>query len=172
MSEYKIGTGIYDITGPSYDGVMMGFAEEGQKTRGIHFRQYARSFVVLHKQSQKRVAIVDTDLLSCTIAVKREVVRKLQATRGLRPNIFTTDNVLIAGNHTHAAPGGYFEYELYNLTIGGFDERYFKTIVDGIVKSIKRASKNLVDGDIFISKGILPNCGEIAPCPRILITRA
>lgn len=163
MTEYKIGTGIYDITGPAYDGGMMGFAEEGQKTRGIHLRQYARAFVIFHKQSQKRVAIVVTDLWSGTIAVKREVVRQLEATAGL--NTYTSDNVLITATHTHAAPGGYSEYELYNLTIGGFDERNFKSIVDGIVESIKRANKNLVDGNILMKKGLLPNCGKNRSLP-------
>ncbi|UCG24406.1 MAG: neutral/alkaline non-lysosomal ceramidase N-terminal domain-containing protein, partial [Chloroflexota bacterium] len=160
MSEYKIGTGIYDITGPVYDGVMMGFAEENQKSRGIHLRQYARAFVILHKPTKKRVAIVVADIWSATIAVKREVIRRLQDTRGLDPDVFTAENVMITGNHTHAAPGGYSEYELYNLTIGGFDERCFESHVDGIVQSIKRANSHLVEGDILMAKGILSNCGK------------
>ena len=160
MSEYKIGAGIYDVTGPAYDGVMMGFAEEGQKTRGIHLRQYARTYVVLHKASQKRVAFVVADIWSGTIAVKREVVRRLQNERGIAKGAFTLENLMITGQHSHAGPGGYSEYELYNLTIGGFDKRCFDSLVEGIVGSIKRANRNLVDGDILLAKGILPNCGK------------
>ena len=160
MSEYKIGTGIYDITGPVYDGVMMGFAEENQKSRGIHLRQYARSFVILHKPTKKRVVIVVADIWSATIALKREVIRQLQEAKGIDSDAYTTDNVMITGNHTHAAPGGYSEFELYNLTIGGFDKRCFGSHVDGIVQSIKRANSHLVEGDIFMAKGLLSNCGK------------
>jgi neutral ceramidase len=160
MSECRIGAGIADMTGPVYDGVMMGYAEEGQKSRGIHLRQYARAFVILHKGSGKRVAMVVIDAWSATIALKREVVRRLQSERGIAHDLFSTDNVLISGQHTHAGPGGFSEYELYNMTIGGFDERCFESHAAGVVEAIKRANRHLVDGDILVAKGILANCGK------------
>jgi neutral ceramidase len=165
MSDYKIGAGIADMTGPVYDGVMMGFAEENQKTRGIHLRQYARAFVILHKATGKRVAIVVIDTWSSTIALNREVVQRLQHEPGVPKGVFTTENVMITGQHTHAGPGGFSEYELYNLTIGGFDKRCYEAHAAGVVESIKRANRNLVDGDILTAKGIVTNCGKNRSLP-------
>ena len=45
-SVYLVGSGIYDITGPAGEIVMMGFAVSEQKTAGIHMRLRSRAFVI------------------------------------------------------------------------------------------------------------------------------
>ncbi len=53
--EYKIGAGIYDVTGPAADLGMMGMASIDQKTEGIQSRLFARTFIVLFKLQHKLI---------------------------------------------------------------------------------------------------------------------
>ena len=64
---------------------------------------------------------------------------KLQAKYGDRAT--PSENVLLTATHTHAGPGGYSHYALYNLTILGFQPQTFDAIVDGIVESIVQAAR-------------------------------
>lgn len=45
-SEYLIGMGSYDITGPAADVNMMGYANMEQVASSIHFRLRARTFIL------------------------------------------------------------------------------------------------------------------------------
>ena len=157
-SNYLIGSGIYDVTGPAAELGMMGMASIDQKTDGIQSRLFARSFVICDQDSNKRVVILSADIWSCTQAVKMEVVKRLQRIYG--NNLYSVDNVLLSGTHTHSGPGGYSHYALFNLTILGFDKQNFECIVNGMVQSIKRAHENLAPGKIFISHGNIEDCGR------------
>jgi neutral ceramidase len=65
--------------------------------------------------------------------------------------------VIISATHTHAGPGGYSHYVLYNAISLGFDSQNFEVIVSGIYQSIARAQDNLVEGTISIARGDLGN---------------
>ncbi len=155
--DFLIGNGIYDITGPSADAGVLGTAHIEQKTEGIHFRLYARAFIIKKQSTGFFSVIVVADLWSCTQAVKTEVVRRLNNEFGR--NLFRTDNIMISGTHTHSGPGGYSHYALYNLSLMGFDKQNFEVIVNGIVQAVKRAYSNLTPGKIFINKGEIEACG-------------
>jgi neutral ceramidase len=152
-SEFRIGSGIYDITGPAAGLGMMGYAQLAQKTGGIHFRLWSRAFVVESACNGKRVVFVNTDLLAIFQAVKLEVTKRLQ--KKYPDGRYNEANVILSAIHNHAGPGGYSHYKLYNLTIGGFDQQNFETIVDGICQSIIRADANLSSGTIRIAQGDL-----------------
>ena len=132
-SNYLIGTGIHDITGPAAEVGMMGYSMPYQKTEGIHMRLRSRSFVVASKDRSKCVAIVSADLGQLFHAVKQEAIKKLQADTNLRDEndnpVFHHSNVLISVTHTHSGPGGYSNYALYNLSMVGFDEDNFGFIL-------------------------------------------
>jgi neutral ceramidase len=157
-SDYLIGTGIYDVTGPAAELGMMGMASIEQKTEGIHSRLFARAFIVCDQGSDKRVVILSADIWSCTQAVKMEVVKRLRSIYG--NDLYTIENVLLSGTHTHSGPGGYSHYALYNLSILGFDKQNFECIVDGMFQAIKRAHENLAPGKIFINSGNIEDCGN------------
>ncbi len=157
-NDYLIGTGIYDVTGPAAELGMMGMASIEQKTEGIHSRLFARAFIVCDQSSNKRVVILSADIWSCTQAVKMEVVKRLKSIYG--NDLYTIDNVLLSGTHTHSGPGGYSHYGLFNLSILGFDKQNFECIVNGMVQAIKRAHENLAPGKIFINSGNVEDCGN------------
>ena len=156
--DYLIGTGIYDVTGPAAELGMMGMASIEQKTEGIQSRLFARVFIVCDQTSNKRIVILSADIWSCTQAVKMEVVKRLKSIYG--NDLYSIENVLLSGTHTHSGPGGYSHYALYNLSILGFNKQNFECIVNGMVQAIKKAHDNLAPGKIFINNGEVEDCGD------------
>lgn len=161
-SDYRIGVAKVDITDRRPDLGMAGFAYKQQKTSGdVSLPLFARAFVIAENSAapdRKRIAIVVADIWTCTQAVKTAVVEELNR-RYQGPPRYTTETVMIAGTHTHAAPGGYSEYFLYNLSVGGFDQDVFDKIVSGIVTAITQADVTSAPGRIFVNAGELADCG-------------
>lgn len=151
---YRIGVGMSDITGEAAEVGMMGYASLTQKTAGIHQRLRARAFIVQDAETQKSAVIVITDTGLVTQAVHQAVLKKLASRYG---TAYNEQNVLISATHTHAGPGGYSHYVLYNITILGFQQRTFNAIVDGIVEAIDQAHSSRAPGDILLSQGELTN---------------
>lgn len=133
QDQYNIGVGIADITGPTADVGLFGYGQLDQIASGLHFRLYARSFVV--DDGSNRVVIVVCDLGGMGELVKLEVSKKAKSAFGGRYN---EENILLTATHTHSAPGGYYQYVLYNLASGtGFVKENFNTIVSGIIQVSK-----------------------------------
>jgi neutral ceramidase len=153
-STYRLGTGIYDITGPTAEVGMMGYAMLNQQGTGLHYRLRARAFVI--GDATKRFVFVSTDSCMIFSGVRQKVLEKLKVIYG--PTLYTYDNVLLSGEHTHSGPGGYSFYLLYDITTFGFSKENFDTIVNGIVKAVQQATTNFEN-----NKGarILINSGEL-----------
>ncbi|GAM24678.1 hypothetical protein SAMD00019534_078530, partial [Acytostelium subglobosum LB1] len=149
---YQIGTGIYDITGPAAETGMMGYAMPGQVTEGLHFRLRARAFVFVDTNGN-RAAYVSTD--SCMIfqAVKIKVVQMLEEHFG--EGVYSHENVLLSGTHTHSGPGGYSMYALYGITTLGFYKDHFESICSGITQAIIRAHNSVQPGKILAEQSKL-----------------
>jgi len=155
-SDFYIGSGIYDITGPAAELGMMGYSMPDQKTEGISMRLRSRAFVVADPGSGKRVVFVNADTGIIAQGVKQRVVELLQNTYG---SLYLAKNVLLTANHTHSAPGGYSHYAMYDLSMLGYDETNFNCVASGIYQSIVRAHNNLTPGSILINTGELNDCG-------------
>lgn len=154
--DFLIGTGIYDITGPAAQLGMMGYSMPEQKTAGIHMRLRSRSFAVADPSGGKRVVFVSAEAGILPQGIKQEVINKLQERYG---DLYNDGNVAISATHTHAGPGAYSHYALYNLSMLGYDDKHFSHVADGIFQSIVRAHDNLQRGHIKISKGELHDAG-------------
>ncbi|KAJ1390321.1 hypothetical protein SESBI_37536 [Sesbania bispinosa] len=154
-SDYLVGLGSYDITGPAADVNMMGYANMGQIASGLHFRLRARAFIVAEPKGN-RVVFVNLDACMASQLVTIKVIERLKARYG---DLYTEKNVAISGTHTHAGPGGYLQYVVYIVTSLGFVRQSFDIIVDGIEKSIIEAHENLRPGSIFLNKGELLDAG-------------
>ena len=77
-SDYLVGLGSYDITGPAADVNMMGYANTGQIASGIHFRLRARAFIVAEPNGN-RVVFVNLDACMASQIVKIKVIERLKA---------------------------------------------------------------------------------------------
>lgn len=106
----------------------MGYAQLSQKGEGIHLRQFSRAFIIEDEQ-ENRVAFVSFDAGMVGNAVKRAVIKKLKERYGA---MYTTENVIVSGTHTHSAPGGFLTHLLYDLSTLGFVSETFNAYVDGI----------------------------------------
>jgi neutral ceramidase len=147
---YEVGVGIADVTGPSAEIGMMGYANPSQSARGIHTRLFSRAFIV--KEGENRVVFVSADIAMIDQATKFEVVRILEQKFGDKYN---SKNVLLSGTHTHSGIAGYIQYAMYGITSLGFNQANFRSIVDGIVQSIERADASMQRGRIFLNRGEL-----------------
>lgn len=140
MSEYRIGAGIYDITGSAAEAGMFGYAKPGQLTSGIHMRLRSRAFVFHDIAHDTYCALVSADIGQVTESIMQAVVGKLETL-----NVFCIENVMVSAVHTHCAPGGLSHYPIYNMhpPLKGFDQEYHACVANGIATSIKRAYVNL-----------------------------
>lgn len=154
-SNYLIGLGSYDITGPAADVNMMGYANAEQIASGVHFRLRARTFIVAEPKGN-RVVFVNLDACMASQLVTIKVLERLKARYG---DLYTEKNVAISGIHTHAGPGGYLQYVVYIVTSLGFVRQSFDALVDGIEQSIIQAHGNLRPGSIFVNKGEILDAG-------------
>ncbi|XP_037950142.1 neutral ceramidase [Teleopsis dalmanni] len=148
VEAYRVGVGRADVTGPPVEIHFMGYANLKQVGRGLHLRQFARSFVV-EDDNQRRVVFCTVDAGMMGYAVKREVIKRLQQRYG---PIYNDENVVISGTHTHSGVGGFLMHLLYDISILGFVPQTFEALAQGIYLSIKRANDNLTPGKIFLSK--------------------
>jgi neutral ceramidase len=67
--------------------------------------------------------------------------------------LYTDENVVISGIHTHSGPGGYLQYVTYAITSLGFVRQSFDALVDGIERSIVQAQNNLRRGNLYLNEG-------------------
>eukprot|EP01114_Cavostelium_apophysatum_P007011 TRINITY_DN1866_c0_g1_i1.p1 TRINITY_DN1866_c0_g1~~TRINITY_DN1866_c0_g1_i1.p1 ORF type:complete len:766 (-),score=167.78 TRINITY_DN1866_c0_g1_i1:1192-3147(-) len=131
----------------------MGYAQEGQTGAGISFRLRARAFIFADPVTQNRIVFVSADSCMIFTGVKSGVVQKLQILYG---GLYTDDNVMLSGIHTHSGPAGYSHYIIYNLMSWGFQEGNYDTIVNGIVQAIQQAHEKLsTGGSIYMNSGEL-----------------
>ena len=123
-----------------------------QRAHGIHFRLRARAFVVIDYLGN-RMVFGSVDLCMIMQSVKLTVVQRLQELYG---DLYTNDNVVLSGIHTHAGPGGYSWYALYDVTTLGFSQQNFEATVNGIVQAIVMAhNKVSAGGKIYMIQGEL-----------------
>jgi neutral ceramidase len=105
---YKIGTGISDITGPSVQVMLMGYALLGQNGEGILQRLWSRAYIIVDEETDSRIVFVNTDTQSMGDIIKKRVVDALQDKYG--PHLYTVENVMISSTHSHSGMGGYLQY--------------------------------------------------------------
>nr|XP_049696642.1 neutral ceramidase [Helicoverpa armigera] len=144
---YRVGVGIADMTGPCVDITFMGYAEVGQSGRGLHLRQFARSFIFV--KGDTRIVLVTAEVQAVGIAVRRQVVKNLQDLYG---DMYSLRNVILTGTHTHSGPGGHMVDFILDISILGFSQETYNAYVDGITRSIVRAHNNIVPARLFFGQ--------------------
>jgi neutral ceramidase len=148
-SNYLIGSGAADITGPLVDVPFTGYAQPTHIANGIHTRLNARAFILGELDTDRRLVFVTTELLDVSQEVRLSVVDNLKAEHG---DLYTLDNVVISATHTHSSPGGYRHD-------GAYREAYFEAVVAGITRAIEDAHTDLQPGRILLGEAEVPNAG-------------
>uniref|UniRef100_A0A182PKG1 Neutral ceramidase n=1 Tax=Anopheles epiroticus TaxID=199890 RepID=A0A182PKG1_9DIPT len=145
---YRLGVGRADCTGPPVEIGFMGYGEFSQRGQGIHLRQYARAFI-FEDEREARVVFVSADAGMMGHAVKRDVLKLLQARYG---DLYRFENVVLSGSHSHSVPSGFLMSYLYDIASLGFVPQNFDALVEGITLAIVRAHEGMRDGRLFLSE--------------------
>jgi neutral ceramidase len=149
-TQYLLGVGKADITGPVVEINMMGYADPKQVGSGLRQRLYSRAFIVgdMRKTNDRFVYLV-LDTQSGDTAVRYGILEGLK-NLGLNYNMYGQHNVAVTGTHSHAGPGGWLNYLLPQITSKGFAHQSYQAIVEGAVLSIQRAHRSLQPGYLSI----------------------
>ncbi|XP_027548664.1 putative neutral ceramidase C [Neopelma chrysocephalum] len=153
-TNYLLGVGRADCTGPVAQVPLMGYANPEQVAGGLLTRLYSRAFIVADPEDSRRVVFVSADIGMMSQRVRLEVLERLKSKYG---DLYRQDNVILSGTHTHSGPGGYFQYTLFWITSKGLIRPSLNSIVNGIVKSIDIAHENMKRGRLFINRGTVEN---------------
>ena len=153
---YLVGAGAADITGEPGEVGFMGYGETSQKGSGVHTRQYARAFIAVDRASGQRNLIVVLDALTGWQSLRDELVKRIRAEYGSE---YSESNIMITATHTHATPGGITHQSLYNITTLGFHQDTFNAQVEGTMKAVRQATKDLAPGNLTVSTSKLTGVG-------------
>ncbi|XP_028942303.1 neutral ceramidase, partial [Antrostomus carolinensis] len=153
-TNYLLGVGRADCTGPVAEIPLMGYANLDQVGGGLLTHLYSRAFIVAEPDDSRRVVFVSADIGMVSQRLRLEVLKKLKSKYG---ELYRQDNVILSGTHTHSGPGGYFQYTLFLITSKGLIRPSLNAIVNGIVKSIDIAHQNMKRGRVFINRGTVEN---------------
>lgn len=149
-SQYLLGVGKADITGPVVEINLMGYANASQVGKGLRQRLYSRSFIIGDVENpEDRFVYMVLDTQSGDTAIRHGILQGLAAL-GEEYAVYGQQNVAVTGTHSHSGPGAWLNYLLPQITAKGFNKPSYQAIVDGGVESIKRAHANLAPGHLSI----------------------
>jgi len=163
---WLVGCGSADMTGEPWGAAMMGYGMRFQRTTGLHLRQISRAFVIGDPATGRRLVLVVADIGMFFANVRAAVLARLD------PAVLAPQDVVLTATHTHAGPGGFAGYRMYNTTNKGLRQHTFSAIVDGVVASIEQALADAAPGQLVLSRGLLPDAsvnrspGAFARNPR------
>ncbi len=157
---YLAGTGKGDITAFVKGAGLLGYGIYYNTMESIETLLSARAFVFVDDVAKTKICFVNCELCFITIAIKKGVLKTL--TRKYPEFGYDEDNLMLTAQHTHAGPGGYSYYGLYNLSVPGFVMEIYTKIVDGIVASIVEAEKNIKPAGLSWSTGVFANTVDVA----------
>ena len=143
---WLVGVGSADITGEPWGAGMMGYGMRFQRTAGIHLRQRSRAFAFQEPASGGRLVLVVADIGMFFANVREAVLARLD----VRP-----EELLLTATHTHAGPGGFSGYKMYNTTNKGLRPHTLAAVVNGVVASVEQALADLAPGRLVLSQGEL-----------------
>jgi neutral ceramidase len=101
----------------------------------------------------KRAVFVNLDACMASQAVTFSVIRRLQMKYG--PHLYSEQNVVLSGTHTHSGPAGYLQYLVYDITGLGFVPQTFNALVDGIERAITQAHESMQPAQLSYAEGEL-----------------
>ncbi|KAF1972669.1 neutral ceramidase precursor [Bimuria novae-zelandiae CBS 107.79] len=156
-SQYLIGVGKADITGPVVELNLMGYANSSQIGTGLRQRLYSRAFIVGSPSNPNdRIVYMVLDTQSGDTAIRNGILEGLR-NLGSGYSMYSQKNVAVTGTHSHSGPGAWLNYLLPQITSLGFDKQSYQAIVDGAVLSIKRAHEGLTLGTVSSASGKVSN---------------
>lgn len=149
-TQYLLGAGKGDITGPVVEINFMGYADPNQLGTGLRQRLYSRAFIVGDvEEPLDRIVYLVLDTQSGDTAVRHGILEAL-ANLGDEYAVYGPQNVAVTGTHSHSGPGAWLNYLLPQITSKGVNMPSYQAIVDGAVASIVQAHERLAPGRLSV----------------------
>lgn len=143
----RVGVGRADITPPT-GYFTMGNVRSDARATGQHTRLQARAIVL--QRGERKVALVVTDLCCVAGGLLTEAARRIGG-RGIDET-----NMVVAGTHTHSAPGQYFPFAAHDAVFPNLhtatsfnlqpDPQLYAFLARRIAAAIARADDDLGPG--------------------------
>jgi hypothetical protein len=145
----RVGVGRADITPPT-GYFTMGNVRSDARAKGQHTRLQARAIVL--ERGGTKVALVVTDLCCVAGGLLTEAAKQLEG-RGIDER-----SMVVAGTHTHSAPGQYFPFNAHDVVFPNFptptefslqpDPQLYAFLARRIATAIARADDDLAPGAV------------------------
>ncbi|KAI4133123.1 MAG: hypothetical protein LQ338_000388 [Usnochroma carphineum] len=130
----------------------MGYADPNQVGSGLRQRLYSRAFIVGRiDKPEERIVYLVLDTQSGDTAVRHGILEGLTEL-GPEYGCYGRSNVAVTGTHSHSGPGAWLNYLLPQITSKGFDRQSYRAIVDGALRSIRRAHESLAPGYLSVGE--------------------
>ncbi|MBI5368795.1 MAG: neutral/alkaline non-lysosomal ceramidase N-terminal domain-containing protein [Planctomycetes bacterium] len=144
------GAAEIDIT-PHVGLPMSGYSISGKSSEGVHGRLFARA-LYLEDAAGRRAAICVLDLMSGSRYLLEKTASLTADTAGI-----SVDRLILAGTHTHTAPGGFHGSSLYNefaAARAGFDAEVADWVAERTAAAIDAAENSKVEAQIATSQDL------------------
>jgi neutral ceramidase len=150
LMTWKIGRGKADITADVKNISMLGYGNPHNTVKEVETPLNART-LYFKNNNNDRFILINLEICFVTESVRKSVYDKLTNLDELKD--LREAELMITAQHTHAAPGGYTHYPLYNMPTPGYVPEVLEKIVTGSVESVVQAIENLTDATIEYVKG-------------------
>ena len=142
---YTIGLAKGSMNAPSFLGKsLQGFNNKDQTANVVQSELFARAYVV--ERDTELLAIIAADIWSGTKVVKDHLLQYIS--RSPLHDIFTGDNIMVCGTHTHAGPAGILDYPIYTAFGGAKDMQVVELVSKGMMQALEEAWNARVAGTI------------------------
>lgn len=139
---------------------MLGYGRAFNVMEDILTPLYVRTVYFTEINNNNKFIFVNCELSFTTDIIRVEVMKRL---REINPEILPEDGqLMITSQHTHSSPGGFSHHPLYNFTTPGFRPDIFEGVINGIVKSILAAYKNIQPVQIKLKTGSFESDIDVA----------
>jgi len=110
-----------------------GYSLLTNNAQGVRTKLFARAIYIKSK-NEDPIVVLQCDLLSGSFIVHHKVSELIAQKTDIRPS-----GLIMAGTHTHSAPGNYYSNDFYNnhaSNSAGFDEQYFDFLTKQMAKAV------------------------------------
>ena len=149
-TEYRFGTGIFDITGVIADTASPAWVNPQQVFNSLHTRVYARAYAIESPCNGKRIMFVSIDTGLMSVPLREAILNQVAADPQLSGD-YDARNIMLSVTHTHSEP---------NTGLAG-DNGGLAVIGNGTFAAIQNAAANLAanpqTGAIRFASGELLN---------------
>ena len=146
-TRFRYGAGIGDISGPASGEELLGYADPGQVSEGLHTREFARAFAFSSSCGGRdgRVMMITVENGLAFDSIKFGLLARIAAdSTDHLADYWNIDNILISATHTHSSSAGQAHYDLANVFALGLDQQAYQSLVDGVYDALLQAHRKLM----------------------------